>query len=230
MGKRKFLFAPLYAMGTLLHHDLNCFRCPCDTSILVFCFSLPESCKRCGRHLTLESLEVYTQCPKPFVNASETSCCLILKPTNGDFIDSYFDGCDLHIAVVDSKGFLYEFNPSGLFKVNTKDPEENVDWNYVLPISISSNEQYNDQWDQCVEFASKMVCWTSSSYNEDSWNCFTFVLKFLELTGNHYVSKEVFTQRYILPKLERAKLYIDWYRKVIANGTHEITTSVERIE
>lgn len=212
--------------------NLNCFRCPCDEKKLVFSFSLPNCCGRCGRNLTPENLEVLSPVPKPFVDASQVSSCLLLKPTKGDFLNSYFDGCDLHISVVNSKGLLFEFNSCGLRKVNSQQFLDQLQcWNHSLPIPIDPDKLAKPgQWDECLESTSQMDCWTSSSYDENSWNCYTFVLKFLESLTGRPINKEAFTQRYILPKLERAKLYIDWYRKVTENGTHEIETDVESVE
>lgn len=60
----------------------------CDPSKKIFCLDYPESCPICQ-----ENLDENTQLlinpffiPCPFVSFKSTSCCIVIRPTSGDFL------------------------------------------------------------------------------------------------------------------------------------------------
>lgn len=202
------------------HPHLNSFRHSCQSDCLIFVIELPEKCPKCHEKLVISLIDSPSRVPSPFFHPTQVNSCLIVKPNQGDFITSYTDGCDLHIGAIDSKGFIYEFSSSGLSKLNTANVDEMINWKQIIPININLNQPHGwqENWDKAIESTSHMNCWTSSSYDEYNSNCFTFIMSFLEQFGLEGETKETFTQKYILPKINSAKLYINWYRKVLEDG------------
>lgn len=117
---------------------------------------------------------------------------------NYDFSD-YNNQRDLHIAVTSSCGTIVEFDRLGLkrhtSKVSTKSP-----WEQCLLVE-SVSEAWYDHWDEVLNKISKQSCWHEIDYRQDSHNCYTFVLKFLQSLGYGDLSR-LATSRWVLKYLK----------------------------
>lgn len=75
----------------------------------------------------------------------------------------------------------------------------------------------------------KQPNWTTDDYNEEAYNCYTFVLTFLQAVGYSALSKDAenktyFCEKYIVPRTTTAGKYISLYRKIRDYGlyTHSV--------
>lgn len=65
--------------------------------------------------------------------------------------------------------------------------------------------------------------WTSSAYDEENNNCYTFVLNFLQKLGYGTLSETAtsrnrFCEQYIIPRTTAAGKYISLFRKIRDHG------------
>ena len=75
-------------------------------------------CYDCSEHrvFSFEPLKLDTvpfKLPSPFRKANEKPCCVVIRPSKGDFLSDYEVGDDLHVAVTDSQGKVVEFDKKG---------------------------------------------------------------------------------------------------------------------
>lgn len=194
-------------------------ECLCNKVILLM--NLSPVCPNCGDTLTSANIENADQVPSPFVDAKLVTCCILVKPTHGTFIKDYIDGCDLHIAAIDTQGFIHEFNSAGAMKRNVHEID---DWNACIAIKLgeSEDEKWKERWDRGLQSTMSRDHWTKDNYDETNFNCFDFIVSFLRSIDLRVVSKTHFTQEYLLERIQSLKLYVSWYRRVAENGFHVI--------
>ncbi|XP_067624439.1 uncharacterized protein [Eurosta solidaginis] len=162
--------------------------------------------------------------PYPFIRASQYPCAIILRPTTGDFLNDYNNSTDLHIAVTTSTGCVVEFDRHGLRR-HRADTVRMSDWWQCLLVG-DVPEPWYDYWDDIL----KQICnqsdrWTIAHYQEDSHNCYTFVLAFLQALDYDKLSaaacsKTTFCEKYIVPRTTQAGKYISLYRKLRDTGVY----------
>ena len=73
--------------------------------------------------------------------------------------------------------------------------------------------------------------WSAGLYNEETWNCFTFVLEFLTRLKHYPLSnraknKVEFVKQYVVPKTSQAGKYISLYRKLRSASQQSIPISL----
>ncbi|XP_077285256.1 MKRN2 opposite strand protein [Arctopsyche grandis] len=182
----------------------------------IFCKALPEKCPICCDDLSIANFGLLPfRVPYPFVKASQYSCAVLIKPTNGDFLNEYFNSKDLHIGITTSTGIIIEFDRKGLQK-------RGLYWDQCLLIGQLPSS-WSDHWDDVLVKICKQPCWTSDSYKEESFNCYTFVLAFLrELNcgamSEAATSRTTFCEKFIVPRTTAAGKYISLYRRLRDNG------------
>ena len=54
-----------------------------------------------------------------FSRAQDHPCCIVIKPTKGDFLHDYQNRNNLHIGLTNSKGFVVEYDSQGLHRFDT---------------------------------------------------------------------------------------------------------------
>ncbi|CAG2186876.1 Ral GTPase-activating protein subunit beta [Mytilus edulis] len=153
-------------------HDIKCFQ-HCEKGLNILCFRVPVVCPLCGVEVACTPCRIPPYIiSTPLVNAKEYPCSVIIKPTVGTFLQNYSNNSDLHVGVTDSGGCTYDFNEEG---VNVGSV-----WNQCVVIRMI-NEDYNlqSQWDYVLRQIIQSQTWSRSRYNENSHNCFDFVLTFL---------------------------------------------------
>ncbi|CAB3368777.1 Hypothetical predicted protein [Cloeon dipterum] len=151
---------------------LICFKhCKSD----IFVFSVPKSCPECNADLTTNTDITPFSIPFPFTRASQYPCSLVLRPTNGDFLRSYSNNADLHIGVTNSRGNIFSYDEHGLKEEPAKD------WDECLSIqcNTTSSDVFETSWDSALNTCLQSENWVPERYNEDNYNCYTFVLSFL---------------------------------------------------
>ncbi|KAI5742494.1 hypothetical protein M8J77_007846 [Diaphorina citri] len=130
---------------------------------------------------------------------------------------------DLHIGVTTSHGKVIEFDQNGLHTSRSDD------WTQCILITQLTDESWTEHWDQTLDQVSKQTSWTAQKYNEETYNCYTFVLVFVRCL--HYTqmstlasNREQFCAEFVTPKTITACKYICLYRKIQDGGfyvTHD---------
>jgi hypothetical protein len=198
----------------------------------IFAFALPEQCPKCFTPIAncQFSLPPF-QIPSPFSRAQDHPCSIVIKPTKGDFLKTYRNGDNLHCAVTSSKGFVIEFDETGVHR------ERTLDWNQCVvskvlesgfvDSNVVSDHDWSSYWDWTLEETIKADDWSEDSYSESDKNCFSFVLSFLRALKHEPLSsmsgnKLDFCKHFILPKTTLAAKFICLYRKMMMerDGTH----------
>ncbi|KAH8413385.1 hypothetical protein KR009_010471 [Drosophila setifemur] len=227
--------------GILCFHHCN---------VKVFCFTLPHTCPHCNAPLyadadadvdadgdTNADMSAHTNAeldrggprllpfrlPYPFVRATQHPCAIVLRPSTGDFLNDYNNATDLHIAVTTSGGDIVEFDRVGLRRHRRDDnPQE---WRQSLLVG-DVPEPWHDFWDEVLQqICAQTLRWSIASYEEQSHNCYAFVLAFLQALGHAHLSeaarsKTVFCEQCIVPRTTTAGKYISLYRKLRRSGIY----------
>lgn len=192
----------------------------------VFSIKLLAKCPEC--HTELSSDDAYKmmpfRLPYPFIKPHQYPCSIILRPTHGDFLNDYFNAMNLHIGLTTSTGTIIEFDQSGLRKTfgNQSDTSK---WSQSLVVETVPEAWY-EHWDDVlreIEHDNRTNEWTSTAYHEDLFNCYTFVLNFLQRLNYGTLSaaaqnRTTFCERYIVPRTTAAGKYISLYRKIRDHG------------
>lgn len=193
----------------------------------IFCAEFPELCPTCGCRLSEQKMKLLPfRLPYPFIRASQYPCAVVLRPTTGDFLNDYNNSTDLHIAVTTSKGTIVEFDRNGLQRHSDKSGQSS--WSQCLLVE-NVPEPWHELWDEVLLQICKQPNWTTDDYNEEAYNCYTFVLTFLQAVGYSALSKDAenktyFCEKYIVPRTTTAGKYISLYRKIRDYGlyTHSV--------
>lgn len=197
-----------------------CFK-HCKSKI--FSNELLSKCPECGQSLNSnDTFELMPfRLPYPFINPHQYPCSIILRPTHGDFLNDYFNAMNLHIAVTTSAGAIIEFDQNGLRKTYKN---QLTHWTQSLVVETIPEPWY-DHWDNVLSDMEtvKETKWTSIAYNEDLFNCYTFVLEFLRRLNYGTLSaaaknRTTFCEHYIIPRTTAAGKYISLYRKIRDHG------------
>ena len=197
--------------------DLRCFQ-HCQKGVDLICFALPAYCPLCGQCTATTECRIPPYVlPSPIVSSQKASRAIVLKPTDGDFINNYERACDLHIGVTDSHGVVYDFDEKGL--------KSGSIWPHCLTVSNLGMPQ---EWDEALHYiCSLQQLWTPQRYNENGWNCFDFVLYFMGLLKNaNRMSRDEFCNRFLVDKTKRAEQYIHLYRQALATGCVAVPKSM----
>lgn len=183
----------------------------------VFCLSLPESCPACRSDLSKADFSLLPfRVPYPFVRASQHSCSVIIKPTTGDFLHDYYNSMDLHIGVTTSSGTIVEFDRNGLRR------HRNSQWDQCLLLDAATSS-WTEHWDEVLMKVCKQPRWLAKNYDEDTMNCYSFVLTFLRCLSYGSLSAAAanrtdFCEKFIVPRATAAGKYISLYRKLKEKG------------
>ncbi|XP_069677105.1 MKRN2 opposite strand protein isoform X2 [Periplaneta americana] len=193
-----------------------CFQ---HCSAQVFCFELPELCPVCNSHLATAHFRLMPfRVPYPFVRAVQHPCSIVIKPTTGDFLHDYLNSMDLHIGVTNSLGDVVEFDKGGLQQHRAGL------WGQCLVVDKASGP-WREHWDTILKSVSDQDCWSSQRYNEETFNCYTFVLTFLcnlryEKLSKAATNRTMFCETFIVPRTTAAGKYISLYRKLNDTGCY----------
>lgn len=185
-----------------------CFKHCSSTS--VFCKEVPERCPLCNSTISDYVLQPF-RLPYPFVRADECPVSVVMRPSRGDFLNDYKITADLHIGIVDSNGHVYEFDTPGVI-IN-----DISNWQNCLALKIVTGSAWTDHWDGTIDTICKDDKWSSKNYNQETLNCFNFVLEFLKQLKYKdavFSSKEEFCSNFIIPKIQDALKFVTIYRRL----------------
>ncbi|KAG8194421.1 hypothetical protein JTE90_011031 [Oedothorax gibbosus] len=203
-----------------------CFQ-HCLKNAKVFTFKFPDTCHFCRKDLSNTELRIPPfKVPYPFCKGNTEPNILVIKPTIGDFLNHYENSSDLHIGVTDSTGLVYEYDMNG------KEKSSGQTWLQCLPIKVVENITFSQKiyWDQVLTDVFNQSQWTSEWYNQDSHNCYSFVLTFLrslqfQELHPYLKDKTTFCEQFVLPQACIAAKYISLYRQVKTESIVIKTTS-----
>lgn len=185
---------------------IMCFR-HCLTKNVI-CKHVPIICPVCLLQIEGFIVDPF-RVPYPFANASHNPTSVVIRPSQGNFLDDYdITRHDLHIGVVDSEGRIIEFDKNGLI-VN-----DVMKWTDCIVFKVVP-DAWISRWDKTLSEMSKDLKWQSINYSENKLNCFDFVLEFinnLEYIDLKFVTKENLCEQLILPKLQIVSRYTLLYR------------------
>ncbi|XP_058229912.1 MKRN2 opposite strand protein [Hemibagrus wyckioides] len=179
----------------------------CDKDI--FCFFVPEECPECGTSFSGRRLEeAPISIPNPFTNGHKTPCAFLIAPAEDNTLREYDGRSDLHTGITDTNGVVYNYTKSGVRR-------DREGWEHCISIMLVQPDMYNliNQWDQYLEKFSSAQMWDPlwQSFNEENHNCYSYTLMFincvLAMQSKRALSKDEFTQTFILPRVKRASKY-----------------------
>lgn len=195
----------------------------------IYCIHIPAICPVCKKCLE-NSMSIPIRVPYPFVRASQQPCSIVVKPTQGDFLNNYKLMDDLHIGATTSSGTVISYNWNGI-------SEDTVNWQGCLVVFSLRDRCWETQWDALLTDIVKNDRWDNTRYDEEKHNCFSFIMVFikrlnyaLELSSMHLVkTREDFAKSHIAPITLKAHKYICLYRKIVENGFHVYAESSKEI-
>ncbi|XP_076233438.1 MKRN2 opposite strand protein-like [Calliopsis andreniformis] len=178
----------------------------------VFCKSVPERCPLCRSYIIDYKVEPFA-IPYPYKNAVYHPSSLVIRPSQGNFLNDYNILDDLHIGITNSEGIVFEYDIGGII-VNNHSKWTNSIILKIIPLSWESH------WDKTLEKMLKDVKWTFENYDEISMNCFSFVIEFLnnlQYINMRFVNKEDICNKLILSKIQDAVKYNSIFKKLKNN-------------
>ncbi|KAK5934736.1 hypothetical protein CgunFtcFv8_015103 [Champsocephalus gunnari] len=178
--------------------------------VQVFCLQVPGACPSCGEDLRERRLqEAPVSLPSPFSNAHKTSCCLLVAPAHNN-TTSEFDGTsDLHTGISNTEGVVYNYTRAGVVRALSG-------WERCVSVPLVRPDMFPllNQWDQYLQNHSEGPSWDPAwhRFDEQHQNCLSFCLSFvnrvLAAEGREALSREAFTQTFILPRVQRVQKYL----------------------
>ncbi|XP_066589507.1 MKRN2 opposite strand protein isoform X2 [Prorops nasuta] len=166
---------------------LICFS-HCDSK-RVFCKNVPEKCPHCHLSLLDFTIEPF-QIPYPCGSARHHPCSIAVRPSVGTFLNDYDVNSDLHIAIVNSKMNIVEFDRTGLrFNDYSK-------WTDCITLEVIPSS-WESHWDKTLDVVN-----------------FLNQLNFPQLKS---VNKENLCEKFILPKIQEVIRYSKIYRQLNNN-------------
>uniref|UniRef100_A0A8D8B9C6 MKRN2 opposite strand protein n=1 Tax=Culex pipiens TaxID=7175 RepID=A0A8D8B9C6_CULPI len=198
--------------------DIICFK-HCKSNI--FTFSVPNNCPKCNQPLTEAENLCPFALPPIFVNATQTPCAVILRPSTGDFWSDFHNTTNLHIALTDADGSIVEFDQPGLTRTVARRVDRSRWGQCLLILQVPESWQY--EWEQQLQHVVEDRGWRHRKYDEDRLNCFSFVLEFLRFLryGDYWKyadSRERFSTEFIVPKTRTVAKYITIFRRIREHG------------
>jgi len=198
--------------------EIRCFQhCSRDWNIL--CFTIPDVCPLCGHDTMTTEMRIPPYLiQSPLTDANTTQCCVVIKPTIGCFLTDYTNQSNLHIAVTNTAGVVYEFDERGVTVGGS-------DWTQCLRVNVLGilSETVYKKCDETLAIMAQNETWTKEKYNEFSHNCYDFVMQFLRNISNVVKtgcleSRSLFCEQVIVPVTSKAGKYISMYRTVATDG------------
>uniref|UniRef100_A0A3B4BA09 MKRN2 opposite strand, tandem duplicate 2 n=1 Tax=Periophthalmus magnuspinnatus TaxID=409849 RepID=A0A3B4BA09_9GOBI len=180
----------------------------------IFCFSVPDICPCCGEELKGARLtDAPITLPHPLSHAHKSRCSLVI-----------FDGtADLHTGISNTQGVVYNYTAGGVRR-------DSGGWEEVVVVPLVRPDMFHllDRWDLYLERFSQGSAWDPvwTRFDEQTHNCFSFCLDFvnvvLEVMGQSPLTRDTFTQNYILPRMKRLWKYNAIYRRVEREGCYAV--------
>ena len=191
-----------------------CFE-HCQRNVRISCITIPTACPLCGCSTESSPMRLPPfRLPTPFSSSNSQPSSILVKPTNGSFLQDYTQDDDLHIGISNTKCEIYAFDCEGL--TCTKNPWLQC---IVIPISKITGKQ-PESLDAVLKDTLTESRWNMKNYNESQYNCYSYVLDVLWKIGcvDMECDKVAFSTQFLVPQTTRAAVYIDMYRKILKEG------------
>ncbi|XP_038051377.1 MKRN2 opposite strand protein-like isoform X2 [Patiria miniata] len=202
--------------------SIKSFAHQCHPVTRLLVFTLPANCPLCGQKVDASSVtSPVAQYPSPFVSSCGVPFSVVIKPTVGDFLQSYGQDDNLHTGITTSKGTVYSYDETGVHR-------ECLGWSQCLTVSLLEeyDEDLRSGWDRRLAGMDTEPEWQKEWYKDDGHNCFDFVVGFLNAIGyrhphhnqNGPITREDFCRDLIMPVTCRAAGYIGIHRSIARYG------------
>ncbi|KAG9353027.1 hypothetical protein JZ751_017603 [Albula glossodonta] len=162
----------------------------------IYCFFVPEECPECSVSFSGRRLEdAPVSIPNPFSDGHKNPCSFLVAPTEGTFLKDFEGDSDLHTGITDTKGVVYNYTKTGVRK-------DSVGWEKCISVPLVQPDMYSliDQWDRYLD-----------NFDEEKHNCYSYSLAFINCVlatqGKRSLSKEEFSQNFVVPRIKRASKY-----------------------
>ncbi|XP_018600088.1 MKRN2 opposite strand protein [Scleropages formosus] len=186
----------------------------------IYCFSIPEQCPECGLGLGGRRLEeAPVSVPNPFSNGHKTPCSFLVTPTEG-YLHGEFDGeSELHTGITDTGGVVYNYTKTGVRR-------DICGWEKCISVPLVQPDMYNlmNQWDRYLDKFSSAHTWDTQwqRFDEETHNCYSYTLMFINCVlatqGKRSLTKEEFTNSFVLPRIKRASKYSTLCKEISQKG------------
>uniref|UniRef100_A0AAQ4NTS2 MKRN2 opposite strand protein-like C-terminal domain-containing protein n=1 Tax=Gasterosteus aculeatus aculeatus TaxID=481459 RepID=A0AAQ4NTS2_GASAC len=169
--------------------------------------------------------------PRPSATGTKTSCCLLVAPAH-DNHNREFDGTsDLHTGISNTSGVVYNYTSGGVGR-------DQSGWERCVSVPLVRPDMFHllAQWDQYLDRFSDGPMWDPAwhRFDEEQHNCFTFCLQFinsvLAAEGRSPLSRETFTQSFILPRMRRVTKYTTLYQHIQKHRYYVVDRQGDRQE
>ncbi|XP_071015468.1 MKRN2 opposite strand protein [Oncorhynchus clarkii lewisi] len=197
----------------------------------IFCFFIPEKCPECGVSFSSGRLEeAPIRIPNPFSNGHKTPCCFLVAPAEENNLREFDGGSDLHTGITDTNGVVFNYTKPGV-------RQDQRGWEMCISIPLIQPDMFNllNQWDQYLNKFSDAEMWDPAykRFNKETHNCYNYTLMFLNRVlatqGKGSLTKDQFTQSFVLPKIKRACKYTTMCREISQNYFYIADSPVVRI-
>ena len=198
--------------------EIRCFQ-HCTNQFNILCFSIPEICPICQQNILQTGMRIPPYLiPSPFTNAESTSCSLLIKPTVGNFVTDFTKESNLHVGLTDMNGCVHEFDENGI-------TVGSCEWRTCIKVTLlHDDDPLKSEWNKSLQKFKDGRLWKKELYDENSHNCFDFVVSFLRFMGldrmyPSLIDRRLFCKDMIVPKTGKAGKYIGLYREILQNGS-----------
>ncbi|XP_016065401.1 PREDICTED: MKRN2 opposite strand protein isoform X2 [Miniopterus natalensis] len=188
----------------------------------IYSFSVPRRCPLCRQDVGSRKLEeAPVSISNPFTNGHQEKCSFLLRPTQGTFLREYDGRSDLHVGIANTNGVVYNYTMHGVQR-------DEAGWEQSISIPLLQPGMFGlmDQWDKYQEDFSTTGAWLPHRYEEDSHNCYSYTLTFinciLTTEGKEQLDKNEFTEKFVVPRTRKASKYITLYRAIEERGFYAI--------
>ncbi|KAJ8259851.1 hypothetical protein GJAV_G00174200 [Gymnothorax javanicus] len=168
-----------------------------------------EECPECGVSFSGRRLEdAPISIPNPFTNGHKAPCSFLVTPTEETLLRDIDWESDLHTGITDTKGVVFNYTKTGVKK-------DTQGWEECVSVPLVQPDMYNliNQWDQYLEKFSSSQSWDPhfQRFDEEKHNCYNYTLDFINCVlatqGKRALTKDEFTQNFVVPRIKRASKY-----------------------
>ncbi|KAJ7994388.1 hypothetical protein DPEC_G00248770 [Dallia pectoralis] len=219
--------SPLLAVRSLVSMDsksvIKVSHCQKD----IFCFFVPEECPECGMNFSGCRLEeAPINIPNPFSNGHKTPCCFLVAPAENTHRD--FDGgTDLHTGITDSNGVVFNYTRTGVQR-------DQSGWERCIRVPLVQPNMFSllNQWDQYLHKFSNAELWDPAykKFDEETHNCYNYSLMFINCVlatqKRTSLTKDQFTQSFVLPRIKRACKYVTLCKEISMNQFYIVKSRI----
>ncbi|GAU98116.1 hypothetical protein RvY_09300 [Ramazzottius varieornatus] len=206
----------------------------CTSAGHIFSLSIPAKCASCGQSHQPHEFILPPVCVfPPWTTSSRAPGSIVIKPTVGGFLTDYHGLEDLHIGVADSNGYvthylqeLQQIQVDSAWKDCIAIPIDEQLSN--LPLCPGKRDQEWCRWDNTLAVFTVSFRQRQRETRSLDPNCFDFVWGFVSAfwlsvvsdgkdVKERCLSKECFTEHFVLPAINKALQFKRMYKAATAS-------------